>query len=188
VWYRVETYTNEEPDSRCELFCGWGHIENKCGSNPKCGHCPGHHRTSDHKCNVVGCTAKQGTLCGQTLGKCPNCKGNHIAFSSRSGKKTAATEAAWQSRLIGLAGRASTSAARDVAMATGPNRVALGSRPHRFAEGGGDGDQEEMADVDEEDEAAGGARDIMMAKIETATRTATDIESETETGALATTD
>jgi hypothetical protein len=37
VWYRVETYTNEGPDSRCELCCGWGHIENKCGSKSKCG-------------------------------------------------------------------------------------------------------------------------------------------------------
>ena len=30
VWYRVETYTNERPDSRCHLRCAWGHIENKC--------------------------------------------------------------------------------------------------------------------------------------------------------------
>jgi len=35
VWYRVETYMNEGPDSRCELCCGWGHIKNKCGSKPK---------------------------------------------------------------------------------------------------------------------------------------------------------
>jgi hypothetical protein len=188
VWYRVETYMNEGPDSRCELCCGWGHIENKCGSKPKCGYCSGHHRTSDHKCNVVGCTAKQGSLCGHTLEKCPNCKGNHIAFSSRCVKKTEATEAARQSRTIGLAGRASTSAARDMATATGANRVALGPRPQGVAEGGGDGDEEEMADVDEEEEAAVGARDITMAEIETATRTATDIETETETGALATND
>jgi len=53
------------------------------------------------------------------------------------------------------------------------------------ADGGGDGDEEEMADVDEDEEAAGGARDIPMAEIEIATRTATDIGTETETGALA---
>jgi len=91
--------------------CGWGHIENKCGSKPKCGSCSGHHQTSDHKCNVVGCIAKQGSLCGHTLETCPNCKGNHIAFSSRCVKKREATEAARQSRKIGLAGRAPTSAA-----------------------------------------------------------------------------
>jgi len=104
VWYRVETYTNEGPDSRCELCCGWGLIENKCGSKPKRGYCSGHHRTSDHKCNVVGCTAKQASLCGHTLEKCPNCKGNHIALSSSCVKKREATEVARQSRKIGLAG------------------------------------------------------------------------------------
>jgi len=188
VWYRVETYTNDGPDSTCELCRGWGHIENKCGSEPKCGYCSGHHRTSDHKCNVVGCTAKHVSLCGHTLEKCTNCKGNHIAFSSRCVNKTEATEVARQSRKIGLPGRASTSAARDMATATGANRVALGPRPQGVVDGGGDGEEEEMADVDEEEEATGGARDIKMAEIETVTRTATDIETESESGALATND
>ena len=182
-------YTNEGPDSRCELCCGWGHIENKCGSKPKCGYCSGHHQTSDHKSNVVGCTAKLGSLCGHTLEKCPNCNGNHIAFSSRCVKKPEATEAARQSRKIRLAARASTSAAQDMATPKGANRVALGPRPQGVAEGGGDGDEEEMADVDEEEEAAvGGAIDFTMAEIDTAKMIATNIESETETGALATND
>jgi hypothetical protein len=68
VWYRVEAFTNAGPDSRCELCCGWGHIENQCG------YCSGNHRTSDHKCNVVGCMAKEGSICGHTLEKYPNCK------------------------------------------------------------------------------------------------------------------
>ena len=134
VWYQVETYTNEGPDSRRERCCGWGHMENKCGSKPKCGYCSGHHRTGDHKCNVVGCTAKQGSLCGHTLEKCPNCKGSHIAFSSRCAKKREAAEAARQNRTIGLAGRAPVSAARD--METGSNSVVLGPWPQRVAEGG----------------------------------------------------
>jgi hypothetical protein len=46
----------------------------------------------------------------------------------------------------------------------------------------GRGDEEKIADVDEEKEVAGGAREITMAEIETATRTAT----ETETGTVAT--
>jgi len=41
VWDPVKTYTNEGLDSRCELCCGWGHIENKCGRKPKCGYCSG---------------------------------------------------------------------------------------------------------------------------------------------------
>jgi len=74
VWYRVETYKNNGPDCRCELCCGWGHIENKCGSKPKCGYCSGHHRTSDHECHVVGCTGRQGSLCCHSLETCPQCK------------------------------------------------------------------------------------------------------------------
>jgi len=73
-------------------------------------------------------------------------------------------------------------------MATGSNRVVLGPRPQGVAEGGGDAG--EMADVDEDDEAAGEAADVMMAEAEaeTATRTATDTETEIETGSLATND
>jgi len=62
VWYPVEIYTNMGSESRCELRCGWGHIVTKCGSKPTCGCCSGHHRTNDHKCNVVGCTVKEESL------------------------------------------------------------------------------------------------------------------------------
>jgi hypothetical protein len=188
VRYRVEIYTNEGPDSRCEPSHGWGHIENKCGSKPKCGYCSGHHQTSDHKCNVVGCTAKQGSLCGHTLEKCPNCKGNHIAFSSRWVKKREATVALRQSITIRVAGGAPTRAAQDMAM--GLNRVVLGPKPQGVAEGGGD-DEEEIVDVvEEEEEALEDAADITMgdAENETATRTATNTETEIQTGALATDD
>jgi len=58
VWYRVQTYTTEGPAGRCELCGGWGHIESKCDSKLNCGYCSGHHRTSDHKCNVVAYSAK----------------------------------------------------------------------------------------------------------------------------------
>jgi len=153
---------------------------------PKCGYCSGHHRTSDHKCNVVGCTAKQGSLCRHTLEKCPHCKGNYIALSSKCVKKREATEAARQSRKIRLARHVSTSAARN--MATGSNSVVLDPRPQGVAEGGGD--EEEMADEDEEEEAAGEERDVTMAVTvtESATMTTTDTETEIETGALATND
>ena len=97
-------------------------------------------------------------------------------------KKTEATDVARQSTGVGLTGQAP----RDMAMATGSNRLALGLRPPGVAEGGGD--EEEMADVDEAEESAGVARDITMAETETATRTTTDTESETEMGALATND
>jgi len=44
----------------------------------------------------------------------------------------------------------------------GSNRVVLGSRPQAVAEGGGD--EDEMADVDEEEEAKGESRDVTMAE------------------------
>ena len=179
VWYRVKTSTNQGHDSRCELCCGWGHIENKCGNKPKCGYCSGNHQTSNHKCNVVGCTAKQGSLCGHTLEKCPNCKGNHIAFGSRCTNKSQAAKAARGSRITGTAGRAPTSETTHIA--TGTNRVVLGHRPR----GGGaaDGGREDIADAEEE-EAMEEERDVMMTETEIATTTAT----ESEAGALATND
>jgi hypothetical protein len=54
VWYRVEKYTNVGLDWRCQLWHGWGHIENICSSKPMCGYCSGHHLTSEHSCKVVG--------------------------------------------------------------------------------------------------------------------------------------
>jgi len=186
VSYRVQTYTNHWSDSRCEFCCGWGHIKNKCGSKPKCGYCSCHHRPCDHKCNVAGCTSKQRSLCGHTLEKCPNCKRNHIVFSSRCSKKKEAPQAVWQSRKIELVGQGSTWAVRD--MATCSDRVVLGPRPEGVAEG--DEDEEKMPDVDKKEKAAGEARDVMMAVTETdiVTRNMSDIEIETETGALATID
>jgi hypothetical protein len=67
VWYRVEAFTNAGPDSRCELCCRCGHIDNKFGNKPKCGYCSGNHHRSDQKCNIVGCMAKQQSLCGHKL-------------------------------------------------------------------------------------------------------------------------
>jgi hypothetical protein len=127
VWYRVEAFMNAGPDSRCELCCGWGHIEDKCGNKPKCGYCSGNHRTSNHKCNVVGCAAQQGSLCGHTREKCPNCRANHIAFSSRCAKKSEVFRAVGQSRKTGTVEQAPTNEATHTA--TGTNRVVLGHRP-----------------------------------------------------------
>jgi len=62
VWYHVKVFRNVGPHSRCELCCGWGHTETKCGNKSKCGYCSGNHRTSDHICNVVGCMANEGSL------------------------------------------------------------------------------------------------------------------------------
>jgi hypothetical protein len=183
----VAAFTNAGRDSRCELCCGLAHIENKCGKKTKCGYCSGNHRTSDHKCNVVGCMARQGSLCGHTLEQCPNCRGNYIPFSSRWAKKSEAAKGVRQSRTTGTAGQAPTSEAMHTG--TGMNRVVLGRRFRggTAAEGGSEEEEmaDEMADVQEE-EAAGEAKDFVMTETESATTAAT--ETETEAGALATND
>jgi hypothetical protein len=58
VWYRVKTDMNAGRDSRCELCCGWGLIDSICDGKSTFDYWLGHHQTSEHKCNVVGCTAK----------------------------------------------------------------------------------------------------------------------------------
>ena len=118
LWYQVEAFMNADPDSRCELCCQWGHTDIQCSNKPRCGYCSGNHHTSDHKCNVVGCMAKQGSLCGHRLEKYPNGKGNHIALSSRCAKKSAAAHAAGQSRKTGTAQWDCTSEAMDTAPGT----------------------------------------------------------------------
>jgi hypothetical protein len=187
VWYRVEAFTNGGPDSRCQLCCWWRHIENKCGSKPKCGYCSGNHSTSNYKCNVVGCMANQCSLCGHTLAKCPNCRRNHIVFSSRCVKKSDAAKATRQGRKTGTAGRAPTSDARHTA--TWTNKVVVGRWPKGGAAAYGGSDEEEMADVKGE-EATGEARDVFMTETETAITagTATETETEPDTGAPATDD
>jgi len=108
-----------------------------CGNKPMYGYCSGHHQTGDHKCKVVaGCTAKQGSLCGHTLEKCPNCNGSPIAFSNRCPKKTKAASVARPSRHIEQAGEAPTDSTTGVALGT--NTVVLGPCPKCSAvEGGG---------------------------------------------------
>ena len=56
--------------------------------------------------------------------ECPNCKGNHIAFSGKCAKKTAAIRMARQGRRLQLE-------RPETGSVTGVNRVALGTRPMR---------------------------------------------------------
>jgi len=121
VLYKVKPYTNTDPDSLCELCCGWGHIQSKCSHRqPKCGYCSGPHRSNGHRCNVVRFTSKQGAVCSHTQEKCPNCQGNHIPFSGKSTKKIKAISMARQNRNVQPNGRET----REV---TGANSVALGT-------------------------------------------------------------
>jgi len=131
--------------------------------------------------------AKLESLCGHTLEKYPNCKVNHIAFSSRWAKKSEAAKAARQRTTTGTAGRAPTSDALHTA--TGINRGVLGLRPRGGAAADRGGEEEEMTDVQGE-EATGEARGVVITETGTATTaaTVTDTETETEAGGLDTND
>jgi hypothetical protein len=183
-WYRVEPFTNAGPDGSRKHCVGWGHIESKCSGKPACGYGSGPHRTSDHKCNVVGCTAKQGALCGHTHEKCPNCRGNLIAFSSRSTKKTEVRRAAGEERRREPGGWTT----RAGGAAPGMNRITLGRRAEALGGGDSGRSEEEMADARAEEV---GEDDITMGESSVATTTATvtitgtSIEPEVEMGAPA---
>ena len=166
VWYQVEPFTDVGPYSRCERCRGWGHIESKCSSKLTCGYCSGPHPTSTHKCNVVGCIAKKGSLCGHTQEKCPNCNRNQIAFSSRCAKKAEATKEARQRRRRETAERTK----KTVGPTSGANRTALGLRAWAPEGGERGGSNEEMADAQEE---AAKAEDITVVESTTPTTTAT---------------
>ena len=140
--YKVEPYTNAGHDSLCKLCCGWAHIESRCSQHqPKCGYCTGPHRSSEHRCNVVGSALKQGAVCSHRQERRPNCKGNHIAFSGKCAKKIEAITMARQSRRVELNGRET----REV---TGANRVALGTTQAGDTR---NGDGEPMADDEADD-------------------------------------
>jgi hypothetical protein len=94
VCYGVTPSTKVGPHCGCDHCCQRSHIESKCSGKRVCGYYPRPHRTRDDKCNVVGCTAMQGAVCGHTQEICPNCGGDYITFSSRWEKIVEVTRAA----------------------------------------------------------------------------------------------
>jgi len=104
--------------------------------------------------------------------KCPNCKGNHIAFCSSCAKKSKTAEGALQIRKRGTARRSPMSKVIDTNTATGTNGAVLGCKPKGGAVEAGRCKEQAMAMVKEE-EAAGEARDVMMTKTETRAKAAT---------------
>jgi hypothetical protein len=110
----------------------------------------------------------QGSLCGHTQEKCPNYKGNHIAFSSRCALKTEAMteERDWRRREP--AGQTS----KTMGPTSGVNRTALGLRVRALGGGEMSGCEGEMADA-EEGGAEGEAEDVTMVEGTTLTATTT---------------
>jgi hypothetical protein len=165
VWDLVEPFMNVGPESRCEHCCGWGHIESKCSGNLASGYCSGPHRTSTYKCDVVRCSAKQVSPCAHTPEKCPNCKGNYIAFSSRCTKKAEATREEQERRRREPAGQTT----KTVGPRLQANKIALGLSTRALGGGAGGTCKEVMADAE-----VGGAEaeDVTMVESTMPMRTA----------------
>jgi len=73
---------------------------------------------------VICCASIQGAVCSHTQAKCLNCKGNHIAFSGKGGKKIVAITMPQHSRKVSPNGRET----REVTVV---NRVVLGTKQAR---------------------------------------------------------
>ncbi|KAH0603229.1 uncharacterized protein H6S33_008233, partial [Morchella sextelata] len=71
----IEAFLPTFPDTQCAKCLEYGHRQEKCKNNGKCGHCAGDHLTSFHSCNEC----QGGYKCTHTPIRCLNCKGIHKA-------------------------------------------------------------------------------------------------------------
>ena len=79
----------------CPRCCEYGHIIYKaCKAAPKCYICAGAHDALEHKCPIIGCSARTGKPCVHLPIKCIHCKGAHMATSVYCPKRKQAIEIA----------------------------------------------------------------------------------------------
>ncbi|KAH0610199.1 uncharacterized protein H6S33_011726 [Morchella sextelata] len=71
----IEAFLPTFPDTQCAKCLEYGHCQEKCKNNGKCGHCAGDHLTSFHPCNEC----QGGYKCTHTPIRCLNCKGIYKA-------------------------------------------------------------------------------------------------------------
>ncbi|KAH0603152.1 uncharacterized protein H6S33_008156, partial [Morchella sextelata] len=71
----IEAFLPTFPDTQCAKCLEYGHRQEKCKNNGRCGHCAGDHLTSFHPCNQC----QGGYRCTHTPIRCLNCKGIHKA-------------------------------------------------------------------------------------------------------------
>jgi hypothetical protein len=182
-WYLVELFTNAGPDSRCEFFCRQGHIDNICGNKPKCGYCSGNHRTSDHKCNEVGCTANRDHSAATHSSSTPIAKEITVQAADGAQGRAKPPERRGRAKKTGTEWQDATSKATHTA--TGTNQAVLGHRPIGRGSEDGRTEEEETADPEEEEE-MGDACDVTMTEAEFATTTMPETETDSEAAAWAT--
>ncbi len=77
----IEKYWEAGPLSICMSCTGIGHDRlGGCDNRGvQCMICAGAHMVENHKCGVIGRTAKIGKICTHIIPKCANCGGNHQA-------------------------------------------------------------------------------------------------------------
>lgn len=61
--------------------------------------CTGAHKVENHKCGVIGYTAKIGKICTYVTSKCANCEGNHQATAFKCPAKLRAQIEAWKRKM-----------------------------------------------------------------------------------------
>lgn len=93
---KVEKYWEAGPSFVCMTCCGIGHERmGRCNDRPpRCIICAGLHKTSEHRCGVLGCSKEIGKVCVHVEVKCANCNGNHPANSPRCTLRHKAEKAA----------------------------------------------------------------------------------------------
>jgi predicted RNA-binding Zn-ribbon protein involved in translation (DUF1610 family) len=92
--FQAKIFVPSKADSLCSICNIWGHAEFWCYSRKLVyGICAGEHRTTEHKCEVVTCSA-QARTCEHTQVKCPNCGEAHQVQDRRCRMKIAAIEIA----------------------------------------------------------------------------------------------
>lgn len=75
---RVSKFYTVAPTTQCSKCQGFGHLDNYCRKDPKCGLCGDEHSTVQHFCSV--CKTK-GKSCNHLAPKCVNCTGDHVSGS-----------------------------------------------------------------------------------------------------------
>ena len=97
----VEKYWEAGPGSVCMSCAGVGHdCLGECGDRiVQCVICAGAHKAEDHRCGVIGCTAKMGKICTHVTPKCANCGGNHQATAFKCPARLKAQAEAWKDKV-----------------------------------------------------------------------------------------
>ena len=97
----VEKYWEAGLLSICMSCTGIGHDRlGGCGNRRvQCVICPDAYNVKNHKCGLIGCTAKIGKIYTHVTSKCANCGGNYQATTFKCPAKLRAQTEAWKKKM-----------------------------------------------------------------------------------------